>query len=122
MVLRAPETYLVDAGPWNFGRVRWWSRSLNGLRLNFAPGNGSGRLAVQAVLRSFGLVPTETTVETAVELNSPLGEVAIPFEPPAKLSSEAAYSTIEPWLIWQGDKPLQLADTHLHLRVAFGLL
>ena len=33
---------------------------------------------------------------------------AVPFAPPLQLQEGLAYYTVEPWLIWRGQEPLQL--------------
>jgi hypothetical protein len=110
MVLQAPPTHMVSARPWNIGRVRWRSSSVNGLRLTLAQSSGAGTLHVQVVLRGFGAVPAETQADACVELQSASGEINVQFDTPASLAGNFAYYTLEPWLIWRGNRNLQLAD------------
>src|SRR5262249_10172550 len=65
MVLRAPQAYIVGKQPCNFGRSRWWSSRITGLRLELAGKSGSGTLHVQLVFRGFGNVPVEMIGEGA---------------------------------------------------------
>jgi hypothetical protein len=43
MVLRAPSTYQVDNRPRNFGLIRWWRNSVDGIRLKVSRRTGRPR-------------------------------------------------------------------------------
>jgi hypothetical protein len=108
MVLQAPTTRQVDERPRNFGLVRWWRPRANGVRLKVLPPKQPGTLSVQVVLRGFGMRLAETLAEATVEVNAGTQSVDVPFAPPAQLTGQFLYFTVEPWLIWQGEEPLQL--------------
>src|SRR5262249_47904680 len=104
MVLRAPQAYIVGKQPCNFGRSRWWSSRITGLRLELAGKSGSGTLHVQLVFRGFGNVPVEMIGEGAIELNASSGLISVPTA--VEIAGNFTYYTVEPWLIWQGSQPL----------------
>ena len=109
IVLRAPKTYSVDARPKNFGRTRWWSETLSGIALKFAPNNVSGVLNVQVVFRGFGIQPAEVVEGTTIELKEGATEISVQL--PIKLAGrQFIYRTVEPWLIWQGSQALELLE------------
>ncbi len=109
MVLRAPVTHSVGERPFTPGRTRWHSPKVVGLRLKFVPPVEPGRLTAQVVLRGFGMVPAETTAEAGVQVEAGATELSVTLTPPAQVEGQFVYYTVEPWLIWHGAQPLQLA-------------
>jgi predicted O-methyltransferase YrrM len=110
IALRAAETYFVDERPRTFALTRWQKSRLEGVRIRAVAPRQPGKLIVQAVFRGFSTGPSaETMVEAAVDLQ-PGGpqEIAVAFNPPLQLQDGLAYYTVEPWLIWRGQEPLQL--------------
>jgi predicted O-methyltransferase YrrM len=111
IALRAPRTYYVDGRPRVFSLIRWWRNSVSGVRLQALSPRRPGKLTVQVVFRGFGgKEPFETFAEATTELqpgteNQP---ASIAFAPPAQLPDGCVYYTVEPWLIWHGEEPLQL--------------
>jgi predicted O-methyltransferase YrrM len=111
MVLRAPNTYWADDRPRNFNLIRRWQNTAKGVQLKVLPPTNPGMLSVQVVLRGFGLQQAETSVETNVQLGPRMNtSVSLAFDPPAQLTGQFAYFTIEPWLIWHGEEPLRLLE------------
>jgi predicted O-methyltransferase YrrM len=110
IALRAPDTYFVDARPRDFGVIRWDSNRIGGVRVRSAARQAPGKLIVQVVFRGFDTGPrVETMVEATLDLQLGGSDVAtIPFDPPLQLQAGLAYYTVEPWLIWRGQEPLQL--------------
>ena len=108
MVLRAPVTRGVGERPLNFGRIRWNSHKVVGLRLKLVPPRQPGRLTAQVVLRGFGTLPAETTGAASVPVEAGSKELSITLNPPAQVDGQFVYFTVEPWLIWHGAQPLQL--------------
>lgn len=109
--LRAPRTFCVDARPRDFGVIRWSRNSVSGVRLQAQAPRRPDKLTVQVVFRGFGTKqPVETFAEATTELQPGLENqpVSIAFVPPAQLAGGCVYYTVEPWLIWHGEEPLQL--------------
>lgn len=113
MVLRAPASYWIDERPRNFGLIRWGRNSIRGVRCKVLPLRRPGKLVVQVVFRGFGVLqPVEISAVATLQL-PPAGDVrslSIAFTPPAEIAGDFAHFTVEPWLIWRGEEPLQLAE------------
>ena len=62
-------------------------------------------LDVQIVLRGFGSQPVEMIGETSLRLEDASGNISVPLE--INLQGQFTYFTVEPWLIWRGDRPLR---------------
>jgi hypothetical protein len=111
IALRAPRTYYVDGRPRVFSLIQWWRNRVSGVRFQALSPRRPGKLTVQVVFRGFsGKEPFETFVEATTELQSGTENLpaSIAFAPPAQLPDGCVYYTVEPWLIWHGDEPLQL--------------
>jgi predicted O-methyltransferase YrrM len=109
LVLRAPHNYIVDGRPWNVNRIRQRSNTVSGLNLQVATDSGASTLDVQVVLRGFGAVPVEVVGEATVAFVAQPGVQSIRFTTPLIAEGQFAYFTVEPWLIWRGNRPLELA-------------
>jgi len=107
IVLQAPTSYVVTNRPTTFGRLRWWSPAVNGLELQLNESAATGSLDIQVVLRGFGAQPVEAIGETTVRLQAGSGRVSAPLE--IKVEGQFTYFSVEAWLLWRGDRPLQLA-------------
>jgi predicted O-methyltransferase YrrM len=108
MVLRAPLTRQVGERPVNLARARWPSGKVSGVRLKVAPPAAPGMLSVQVVLRGFGTAPGETFGAASLTIGTDSGDLVVALDPPARLDGTFVYYTVEPWLIWHGEQPLQL--------------
>jgi predicted O-methyltransferase YrrM len=108
-ILRAPRQVFVGIEPFTPGTSVWHNSMVDGISLPISR-PATGKLHVQCILRSFGEPLTETAFERSIELAGAVGEVkfslAIPFRP--ELIS--ARCTVEPWLTWVGDAPLELTS------------
>ena len=107
IVLQAPTSYVVTNRPTTFGRLRWWSPAVNGLELQLNGSAATGSLDIQVVLRGFGAQPVEAIGETTVRLQAGSGQVFAPLK--IKVEGQFTFFSVEAWLIWRGDRPLQLA-------------
>jgi predicted O-methyltransferase YrrM len=110
MILRAPNALQIDKRPRNFGLVRQWRGTVNGVRINLLPLKRPGVVSVQVVLRGFGVQLAETLAEATAEVTPGTDALSIAFTPPAQLSGQFIYFTVEPWLIWRGEELLQLVQ------------
>jgi predicted O-methyltransferase YrrM len=111
IALRAPRNYLVDQRPRDFGLARQSSNRVSGLRLQALRPSRPGTLAVQIVFRGFGAAQLlETSAATTIELHPDTASQSFnaEFTPPSELAARCAYYTVEPWLMWHGQEPLQL--------------
>lgn len=111
IALRAPRTHPVDRRPRDFGVVRQSSNRVNGLRLRLQSPSRPGTLTVQIVFRGFGAARLwETAADARIDVNpGPASQsVDAAFTPPQQLADGCVYYTVETWLIWHGDEPLQL--------------
>jgi predicted O-methyltransferase YrrM len=108
--LHSPHTQIIDERPRNFGIIRRHNNRVAGLRLRAIAPRQPGRLIVQTVLRGFDSGPKfEIVVEATTELHPGATEpIDIAFDPPPALLGGLVYYTVEPWLIWRGQEPLQL--------------
>jgi predicted O-methyltransferase YrrM len=106
MVLRAPNSQVVGDRPSTFGRVRWWSPTVNGIELQLDEMPETGALDVQVVLRGFGPQPVEKIADTRIHLSAVSGPVSVPLE--ISVQGQFTYFSVETWLIWRGDHPLRV--------------
>ncbi|HEX5517702.1 MAG TPA: hypothetical protein VFX32_08890, partial [Pseudolabrys sp.] len=83
-----------------------WSPSVKGIELQLDQPAATGLLDVQIVLRGFGSQPVEMFRETSLRLQEAAGSVSVPLEITAQ--GQFTYFTVEPWLIWRGDRPLAI--------------
>jgi predicted O-methyltransferase YrrM len=110
IVLRAPAQQHVWRRPWSPGGLDQRSSCVAGVRLKLHRPAGFGLLLVQVVLRGFGETPAEIASSGRVEIMSPTQEITALLEPPLNLSGTFLYFTVEPWLVWEGNAPLVLAQ------------
>ena len=111
IALQAPHTYPVDQRPRDFGLVRQSSNRINGLRLQLQSPSRPGKLIVQIVFRGFGGTQLwETAADATINLHpgAVTQSVDVAFSPPQQLADGCVYYTVESWLIWRGEEPLQL--------------
>src|SRR5262245_5653654 len=107
IVLRAPSAHVAGDRPTTFGRTRWWSPTVKGIEFQLDGLPATGVLDVELVLRGFGSQPVEQIGETSLRLDGASGTVSVPLE--ITVQGEFTYFTVEPWLIWRGDRPLAIA-------------
>jgi predicted O-methyltransferase YrrM len=110
IVLRAPAQQHVGQRPWSPGVQLHPSGRVEGVRLKLHRAAGPGLLLVQVVLRGFGETPREIASSGRVEITSPALEIIVPVEPPLALAGRFSHFTAEPWLVWEGDAALVLAQ------------
>jgi predicted O-methyltransferase YrrM len=111
MVLRAPPAFSIGTRPITTGEQPWSSANVQGLRLSLAPGNRPGLLHVQCVVRGFGATEQIEAIGGAdVALDGRSTAISARFEPPVVLDGDFVRIGVEPWLIWQGEAPLQLLE------------
>jgi predicted O-methyltransferase YrrM len=111
VALQGPRSYLVDERPRTFGLVRQEHNTVNGLRFQSQPLGHSGKLIVQIVLRGFGTAQLfEAALETSIDLqaSSEVQSFTAIFVSALQIMDGCVYYTVETWLIWIGDAPLQL--------------
>ena len=109
LVLRASPAYSVDARPWNVSRIRQLSHRVRGVTLNVAAAGGPGTLHLEIVLRGFGATPVEALGGASLTFTPTLGPLIVELPTPLTVSGQFTHYTVEPWLIWQGEGPLQLS-------------
>jgi hypothetical protein len=109
IVLRAPMTHIVATRPRTFGEVPWPTRTVEGLKVELVE-RQKGTLHVQCVLRGFGPVTMlERGDNASVGVDdSSGGDISIHFEEPLTLPQDCSAYRVEPWLIWDGEQPLQI--------------
>jgi hypothetical protein len=71
----------------------------------------TGKLHAQCILRSFGDPWTEEAFERSIQFVGVTGEVRVPLNIPYRAELLPAPRTVEPWLTWEGDMPLELTTT-----------
>jgi hypothetical protein len=110
-VLRAPIHRLITDRPSTGGQQNWRSAPVRGLTLALAGRPTSGQLFVQCVLRGFAKNRiVELVAEVSADVQSETKDhLTIMFDQPAVVEAGLARYTVEPWLIWTGSEPLQLA-------------
>jgi hypothetical protein len=108
--LRAPAQQHVGQRPWSSGAKVQSTGHVGGVRLKLHRPAGFGLLLAQVVLRGFGEMPKEVASSGRVEIMSPTQEITALLEPPLNLSGAFLYITVEPWLVWEGNAPLVLAQ------------
>ena len=104
-VLRAPQNYIVTARPTTFGEVPSGTE-VRGLRIHTE--SGVGKLHAQCVLRGFGASAVEVVAHGAIDIGAP-GVVDLVFSQPLQIEGSFVRCCAEPWLVWIGETPLQLA-------------
>jgi hypothetical protein len=109
MVLRAPSSYLLGDRPRSFGEIVWNQPRVTGLRIACVEQQRSGMLHVQCLLRGFTDSPVaEVLAESSRKIDAGTTDLEVVFENPAVLGPNCSRYSVEPWLIWIGDGPLQL--------------
>jgi predicted O-methyltransferase YrrM len=104
-ILRAPRTYSIASRPTTFGEYPSGT-VVNGLRLDVE--SGAGTLHAQCILRGFGPASAEEIGQGAVDIRAP-GTIDLMFSQPVKIEGLFLRCSAEPWLVWTGAAPLQLA-------------
>ena len=110
IVLRSPRARHIGSRPWSPGQHRTSQGTINGIRLALADASGPGTLHLQIVLRGFGAQPAEVSATASLRLNHARDTVTVAFPSPLALEGAFTHFTVEPFLIWNGEKPLQLAQ------------
>jgi len=115
MVLQAPRYLPISRIPWTFGQSRYDQNIVTGLLVRLVETCEPGTLHAQAVLRGFGRTQKEALAESSLRLTPRSGPVEIRFSRPVVLEGDYSHYTVEPWLIWEADRPLKLAEAPLPL-------
>jgi hypothetical protein len=68
----------------------------------------TGKLYAQCILRSFGDSWIEEGFERSIQFVGVTGEVRVPLHMPYRAELLSVPRTVEPWLTWEGDMPLEL--------------
>jgi predicted O-methyltransferase YrrM len=110
LVLRAPRHIVVAERPQTTGQRLFRDRRVSGMTLAITSRATSGTLTAQCVLRGFGRTLVEVVGETSLTLADTEQDVTIRFSPPIVLDGEFAHATVEPWLAWDGEAALLLAE------------
>jgi predicted O-methyltransferase YrrM len=108
MILRAPPFHVVGERPQSFGDTWWRKSEVHGLTLSFDGRQGRGTLHVQCILRGFGDTLAETFAESSCEIPAEASQMSVSFAPPAAFDKRFAHYSVEPWLIWSGERSLRL--------------
>jgi predicted O-methyltransferase YrrM len=103
-ILRAPSGFRVTARPITFGDMLSGAE-VRGLKVDV--GSGQGTLHVQCVLRGFGKDSIEEVTYGTIDIRSP-GPAEVIFPRPLAIKGSFLRCSAEPWLVWNGDAPLQL--------------
>lgn len=92
--------------PETTGQLAWPTCSATGITV---PINGpaSGSLTVQCILRAFGDALIEKAATKEINLRDASGSQKLMFDPPLVVSESRRY-TVEAWLTWRGNSPLEL--------------
>jgi hypothetical protein len=83
---------------------------VEGVRLKLQRPSEPGRLMAQIVMRGFGERPLEVADSVRLQITSPVLEITAAFDSPLRLEGAFSHFTAEPWLAWEGDAPLILAQ------------
>lgn len=111
-VLRAPCGHFVDRKPKTFGEMGWHSLDVSGLTILPASPSQVGTLKVQCILRGFSATQIiEILIETECILDGSVDPVQVKFERTWDVEESFYRHTVEPWLCWFGDRPLELKST-----------
>jgi len=108
-VLRAPRHLTISGRPWSPGQARTSISNVTGIRIKVERLPGPGTLHVQVILRGFGARPDETAACGSVQLESSDQSVSVVLTPRLKIAGDFTHLTVEPYLMWHGPQPLQLA-------------
>jgi predicted O-methyltransferase YrrM len=110
LALRAPRHVVIAERPQTTGQQLFRNRRVSGMTLTIASSTASGTLTAQCVLRGFGRTLVEVVGETSLALEDAGRNIVVRFSEPIVLDGEFAHVTIEPWLAWQGETALLLAE------------
>jgi Methyltransferase domain len=105
-VLRAPRGYSIGSRPVTFGEVPSGTE-IKGLRIHAE--SACGTLHVQCVLRGFGTDMAEEVIMATIEIATP-GKINLVLSQPIEIKGSFERCSAEPWLVWQGETPLVLAE------------
>lgn len=106
-ILRSPVRVSINDRPSSPGQIPF-TGAFNGIRLEIAD-RTRGLLSLQCVLRTFGELPSETILETSVDIEEADSVVKIPLKAPAEAAPHLL-KTAEPWLVWKGTSELSLVS------------
>jgi len=110
LVLRAPFHHVVGRRPSTLGQIGWHSMEVAGLTVQPAMQGQQGLLKAQCIVRAFS---PQRIMEVMTEAESFLKGDREPVQLRFARSwaSETGFNsyTVEPWLCWMGDEPLELA-------------
>jgi predicted O-methyltransferase YrrM len=107
-ILRRPAVRTIRPHrPDTAGQQPWDKYSVAGVDVPLSAA-ATGTLKVQCILRSFGTPLTEKTAAGQLELRQASGPQRVTFIPQLE-APNAIRSTVETWLSWNGDEPLQLS-------------
>jgi hypothetical protein len=108
-VFRAPLEYFVGRTPKTFGEINVPGLDVKGLTIVPASQNQVGRLKVQCILRAFSearLVEILTEAECVLDGRSE--PIQIKFDRSWQTERGFDHYSVEPWLYWIGERPLEL--------------
>jgi predicted O-methyltransferase YrrM len=106
-ILIRPSTRRIQPSrPETTGQLTWKTCSANGIDVAIDE-SASGVLTGQCILRGFGDALTEKAAAKEIELKNASGLQRLVFDSPLEVSQSDRY-TIEVWLTWRGNKPLEL--------------
>jgi predicted O-methyltransferase YrrM len=106
-ILKRPLTRAIHERPETAGQQTWRTPYVTGVNVPIkAPASGS--LGVQCILRSFGDSLSERASSATTELRGACGNEVVLFEESPVVPHAPRY-TVETWLTWRGEAPLQLA-------------
>jgi predicted O-methyltransferase YrrM len=108
-ILRAPRQRTLSSRPWSPGQSRISRGEIHGVRVEIRPPGPAGTLHAQVVLRGFGAQPAELFAAASTQVRDAREAVTVVLASPLRLDGDFTHFTVEPNLIWQGDRPLRLA-------------
>jgi hypothetical protein len=108
-ILRAPRQVFVGIEPLTPGTSAWQNSKVDSISISIVR-PATGKLHVQCILRSFGEPWTEATFERSIEFTDAIGEVRVPLDIPCRPELLSVPRSVEPWLTWEGDAPLELME------------
>jgi predicted O-methyltransferase YrrM len=106
-ILRAPPSIVVDERPMTLGEIQFTDK-LDGIQIELAQ-RSEGTLHIQCVVRTFGIPPGEFVTETSFNVTGEKSLIRIPLDVATHCPPDTR-QTVEPWLVWKGEKELRLAS------------
>jgi predicted O-methyltransferase YrrM len=109
MILRAPSKFVIGERAVTTRQAVVGRKTLRGIAINIAECLSEGALSVQCIVRGFGEKQTEWMSEATADIHDKRGILQLDLKECYHPDDTATSLTVELWLTWVGDRPLELA-------------